>query len=69
VVFLESARDTALERLGATEALRGLLLARLGDAAQRDFHCLAGLAAQVPGYRLAYRGFRDALDELERLAC
>ena len=67
-MFLESAEATALERIGAAEALRRLLLARLGDAARRDFEPLARLAAQVPGYRLAYRDFREALDELERLA-
>jgi hypothetical protein len=68
MVFLESAGAAALERLGAAEVLRLLLLARLGDAARRDFDCLARLAVQVPGYALAYGDFSEAVDELERLA-
>lgn len=68
IVFLESAEATALEPLAAVEALRRLLLARLGDAARRDFEPLAQLAAQVPCYALAYGDFLEAVDELERLA-
>lgn len=68
IVFLESAEDTALERIGAAEALRRLLLARLGDAARRDFEPLARLAGQVPCYALAYGDFLEAVDALERLA-
>ncbi len=63
MVFLESAGAAALERLGAAEVLRLLLLARLGDAARRDFDCLARLAVQVPGYALAYGDFSEAVDE------
>ncbi|UCC84864.1 MAG: hypothetical protein JSW46_08085, partial [Gemmatimonadota bacterium] len=68
IVFLEAAHATALDRVGAAEALRQLLLARLGDAARRDFEPLARLAAQVPSYALAYGDFTEAVDELERLA-
>ncbi len=68
IVFLESSDATALERVGAVEALRQLLLARLGDAARRDFEPLARLAAQVPCYALACGDFLEAVDELERLA-
>ncbi len=67
MVFLQSADALALERLAAVEALRQLLLARLGDAPRRDFEPLARLAARVPGYRLAYRDVREALDEVQRL--
>ncbi|MGD2215698.1 MAG: hypothetical protein PVJ64_03035 [Gemmatimonadales bacterium] len=67
IVFLESAEVAALERTSAAEALRRLLLARLGDAARRDFDALARLAAQVPCYALAFADFPEALDELERL--
>ncbi len=68
IVFLESADATTLEPLGGVEALRRLLLARLGDAARRDFEPLARLAAQLPCYALACGDFMEAVDELERLA-
>ncbi|UCC71733.1 MAG: hypothetical protein JSV86_15345 [Gemmatimonadota bacterium] len=67
LVFLEAGQATSLERLSAAEVLRQLLLARLGDAPERDFECLARVAAEVSGYRLAYSDFREALDELARL--
>ncbi len=67
MVFLEAGQAPALERLGAVEALRQLLLARLGAAPRRDFECLARLAAASPGYRLGFHSLREALGELERL--
>jgi hypothetical protein len=67
IVFLESADATALERIAAADALRRLLLARLSDAARRDFETLARLAAQVPCYALACGDFSLAVDELARL--
>ena len=66
-VFLEAGRRTALERLRAAETLKLLLVARLGDAPQSDFECLARLAARVPGYRLSFVDFPAALEALERL--
>ncbi|NIN72710.1 MAG: hypothetical protein GTO46_12470 [Gemmatimonadetes bacterium] len=68
IVFLESADVTTLDRIGAAEALRRLLLARLGDATRSDFEPLARLAAQLPCYALAYGDFLAAVDELEWLA-
>lgn len=67
LVFLEAGPRGELVRLGAAERLRRLLLARLGDAAGRDFDSLAALAATVPGYRLAFAGFAEALATLRRL--
>jgi hypothetical protein len=68
LVFLETADATVLRPLGAADALRLLLLARLGTAAARDFEPLCRLAAQVPCYALAYGDFLEAVDQLERLA-
>jgi hypothetical protein len=67
-VFLEATHATALDRISAAEALRQLLLARLDDAARRDFEPLAQLAAQLPCYALACGDFKEAVDELARLA-
>ncbi len=66
-VFLESGRTTSLVRVSAAETLKRALVARLGSVVERDFECLARLAAQVPGYGLVYRSFPEALAELEPL--
>ncbi|HSG81648.1 MAG TPA: hypothetical protein VLC48_05325 [Gemmatimonadota bacterium] len=67
LVFLKGGAETKMERLGAAVTLKELLAARLSDQAQRDFDCLARLAAQSPGYRLSFEDFPAALAELRRL--
>jgi len=66
-VFLESSACLSFERLSAAETLMRLMVARQDDVAERDFECLAPLAAQVPGYRLAFETFADALGQLAAL--
>ncbi len=67
VVFLKEGAETALAPLSAGVTLRELLAARLSDRPHRDFDCLAGLAARVPGYHLSIASFTAALAELVRL--
>jgi hypothetical protein len=67
VVFLKKGAETALAPLSAGVTLRELLAARLSDRPHRDFDCLAGLAARVPGYHLSIASFTAALAELVRL--
>jgi hypothetical protein len=67
LVFLRSGAATSIERLDVTNTLRELLIARLSDQSERDFDCLARLAAEVPGYLLSFEGFPEALAELESL--
>jgi len=66
-VFLESGSTTSLVRVSAAETLKRTLVARLGSVVERDFECLARLAAQVPGYSLVYSSFPEALAKLELL--
>ncbi|KPK82160.1 MAG: hypothetical protein AMS25_03390 [Gemmatimonas sp. SM23_52] len=66
-VFLESDTRLSCERLSAAETLVRLMVARLEDVPERDFKCLARLAASVPGYRLAFEGLSDALARLDVL--
>ncbi len=66
ITFLASSERTRLVRLGATETLKELLIARLSRSAGRDFECLARLAGKVPGYRLEYGRLSEALSELQR---
>ena len=67
LVFLLAGEETLLERLSVTDTLKELLIARLSNQSERDFECLAELAAQVPGYRLSFGSFKEALVELEAL--
>jgi hypothetical protein len=67
-VFLDAGRTTRLEPLSVSATLRELLMARLSDQPERDFECLNRLAADVPGYRLAFASFAEALAELERIS-
>ncbi len=68
LVFLEAGETAGLQRLSVAATLRGLLIARLSDQPERDFDCLARLASSVPGYRLSFSSFRQALLELEALS-
>ncbi|NIR44556.1 MAG: hypothetical protein GWN99_09705 [Gemmatimonadetes bacterium] len=67
ILVLDPCGDDRLERLGESEALRELLIARLSDAPRRDFECVARLAAEVPVHRLSFPGFRHALERLTAL--
>ncbi len=67
-VFLDAGRATRLEPLSVSATLRALLTARLSDQPERDFECLNRLAADVPGCRLAFASFAEALAELEKVS-
>jgi hypothetical protein len=67
LVFLRAGDETSLERLNVTDTLKELMIARLSDRSERDFECLAKMAAEVPGYRLRFEGFNQALAELGAL--
>ena len=69
LVFLQRADQTAAERLSVSETLRRLLVGGTGPGrAARAFHCLAGLAEEVPSYLLRYSDFREALEPLTEIA-
>jgi hypothetical protein len=67
IALLDPGSGDRLQRLAEVEALRALLVARLSDAARRDFDCLARLAAQVPVHRLSFPSFKHALERLANL--